>query len=871
MKAATFLFLLFAILSYHEIKGQTKNTLITGVIQTEQGEKVSHATVYISHVNQKNRVLASGQSNTKGEFSISLSASNDSIALHVTGINIEPVTLVCVNRSQKMDVKVKERVKQMKDIVVKASRIYANGDTINYSVAAFQQDKDQSIGQVLKRLPGISVSDIGQISYKGIPIKNFYIEGLDLMKGRYGIATNNIDPNSISTIQVLENHQDIKALKDLKPEERASINLKLRNGIKGIFNLIATLGGGYGNKTLWSNELIATYFKRTRQLLATYKGNNTGTDLETELRSFDENGTSYKTTALSEITLPGAPGVDKRYYYVNRSHVATINHVRRIGENGELGTNISFLTDEDKRENQTSTIIYLPNREQNIVNEYMEGKRHKTVGYGNITYMLNNSRTYLKEQLKTELALTSGYSNMNIGHAIRQSGKQKHYSLQNTLHFTRRTNSDHGFELSSKASIEKLPHHLSVSDNLFSELLSGDNMYQKVTRSNLSMENKLGLLSAWVWGRLSIHPFGQFNFSNDHLNSTLQSYQNNISMNTLKAGIGVTAYYKLGKTYFNLDVVGGYRSYGLKDHLSGVDDRKQMFVVEPNLSARYTINGFHELKLHCGTAYSNPSIETLYGNYILTHYRQLSVYETHELSQAQISSAGMSYNYKNILSMWFANFDVGWVHYRPDVLYGITYDGVSERINSQPTHDVSNTYSVTLRCSKGFDWKKTKISLETGWKYYDSPLLLQKQIFRYSGKTLSSSLSFNSSPFALLSVDYSGGVYVSKMGMQSGQSVPTVKTLRNNLSLDFVLPAGINLGIKATHYYNNLNEGNKSFLLGNMELSYAIKRWYLTFSAVNLFNRKNYINAMTSELREQTTLYHLRPRALMLYIRYRIL
>ena len=110
---------------------------------------------------------------------------------------------------------VQERTNQLEDVVVKSPKVYANGDTVNYRVSAFQQANDSSIGQVLQRLPGITVSNIGQISYKGMPIKNFYIEGLDLMKGRYGIATNNIDPSNISTIQVLENHQDIKALKDL--------------------------------------------------------------------------------------------------------------------------------------------------------------------------------------------------------------------------------------------------------------------------------------------------------------------------------------------------------------------------------------------------------------------------------------------------------------------------------------------------------------------------------------------------------------------------------------------------------------------------------------------------------------------------------
>ena len=325
MKFTTLYILLFLLCSCFEVQGQTKTTLITGVVKTESGEFVPHSTIFFSKVKQKNRILASGQSNSKGEFQIALSVPDDSIALHVTHINIEPVTISCKNTSQKIDVIVQERVTQLEDVVVKSPKIYANGDTINYRVAAFQHANDLSIGQVLQRLPGITVSNIGQISYKGMPIKNFYIEGLDLMKGRYGIATNNIDPNSISTVQVLENHQDIKALKDLKPEERASINLKLKSGVKGIFNLIATLGAGLDKKALWNNELIATYFKRNSQLLATYKGNNTGNDLGMELRSFDEGGTKYKTATLTEMTMPGTPVIGKRYYYFNLSHTATFN------------------------------------------------------------------------------------------------------------------------------------------------------------------------------------------------------------------------------------------------------------------------------------------------------------------------------------------------------------------------------------------------------------------------------------------------------------------------------------------------------------------------------------------------------------------
>lgn len=871
MKFTTLSLLIFLLCSYSEAQGQTKTTLITGVVKTELGEFVPYTTIFISKVKQKNCVLASGQSDSKGEFHIALSVPNDSIALHITHISFEPVTILCKNISQKIDVIVQERANQLKDVVVKSPKVYANGDTVNYRVSAFQQANDLSIGQVLQRLPGITVSNIGQISYKGMPIKNFYIEGLDLMKGRYGIATNNIDPNSISTVQVLENHQDIKALKDLKPEERASINLKLKSEVKEIFNLIATLGVGSDKKALWDNELIATCFKRNSQLLATYKGNNSGNDLEIELRSFDEGGTRYKTTALTEMTMPSTPGIGKRYYYFNQSHTATFNHVSRIGSNGELGLNIAFLKDKDERTLQATTTTYLANGKRNIINESIDGLLYKRVGYGTITYMLNSNHYYVKEQLKSELTSTNGHSDVQIGNKVTQFSKMNSYAVQNTLHFTYRTSNNHGIDFFLKVNFEKRPHQLSVSSNFFPEILSDDDMLQQVNRSNISTENKLDLLSALVWGRLTVQPFALFNISVDKLSSSLQQYQNDISLKTTNVGMGLTANYKLGKTYFDFLLSGIYRLYSLRDQQIGLSSLKQKIVTEPSLSIKYAINGFHELKFGFGMGYANPSIETLYGNYILTNYRQLSIYESNELFYAQINRTNLTYNYKNIVSMWFAGVDLTWVNYHPDVLYGTTYDGVSEKITSRSTDEVSNSYSVILRSSKGFDWKKTKISVEAKYTHFDSPLLQQEQILRYSGNSYSTNLSLNSSPFNWMSVAYSSGLYVSKLKMQFGGSTPTIKTLRNNFTMNFYLPKGIDLRMKAVHYYNNLNNKDKSFFLGDIDINYSIKRWYFSLAFDNIFNRKMYVNSTSSDLRENMTFYHIRPRTFIFRVRYRIL
>ena len=225
-------------------------SVISGRVSNAVGNGVDFVSVIASPANAPKTILASAFTDENGQFQMSVKSECDSLILKASSVEITPTQILVPNRSGSYEIIVENRALELKEVVVKSKRVYSQGDTINYNVGSFLSQTDQSIADVLKKMPGISVSDAGQISYQGKPIKNLYIEGLDLMKGHYGIATNNIDPNNIATVQVLENHQDIKALKGLRPEEQASINLRLKEGVKGVFNLIATLGGGYGHEGL---------------------------------------------------------------------------------------------------------------------------------------------------------------------------------------------------------------------------------------------------------------------------------------------------------------------------------------------------------------------------------------------------------------------------------------------------------------------------------------------------------------------------------------------------------------------------------------------------------------------------------------------
>ncbi len=842
---------------------------LSGSVRLSDGTGVDGANVFVSSKCFPKTILGSTFSEKDGSFILKIDNDCDSLILHVSSIEISPVRMTVPNRFGSYKIIAESKVLELKEVVVKAKKIYSQGDTINYNVSSFLSPADQSVADVLRKMPGITVSDAGQVSYQGKPIKNFYIEGLDLMKGHYGIATNNIDPNNIATVQVLENHQDIKALKGLRPEEQASINLRLKEGVKGVFNLIATLGGGYGDEGLWNNSAMATYFRRNSQLLVTYKGNNTGEDLSQELYSFDNDYS--RTNNISSISMPSAPGIDKRFYYFNRSHNATFNNVYRIGKSGEFGINAAYLNDRDTRQSHSATTNYLPDGGQNHVDELMTGTARMQKAYGDLTYLNNGDENYLKEQLKFEWSATDADSRIFAGDDdISQLGKTDAYRLLNKLHQTHRNSKDRGFEISSLVNLEKRPHSLSVSPNLFPDIISADMLQQHVDFHNISTENRAGLLSALKVANFSLHPSVIVNYYHNSLNSRLYEMRNDISLDYLDAGIGAEIAFNTRKIHAALYLPMKYKLFRLNNRLDGDITDKNRFRIEPDFSFTYKINSSHNLKARAVLSYMTPSIETLYSGYILTSYRQLSVYDVAGLYEGMNRHYSLGYDFKNILSMSFAGVDVSYNRQSPDVLYGSYYDGIVQRTISRRTSETGEMFSADIHASQGFDWKRLKIGASVTYSHYNSPLLVQNEELRYKGNSLGVNADISLTPFGWLGVSYQGNYSQSATQQEGAERFPWLRTVTNKVSLDFTVPGGVTMTTSLYHYYNNFNDGDKSFLLLNAEAKYTIKRFIFTLSCDNLLNRKSYIYSSLSALTESKTIYNIRPRSVLLKIRLRI-
>lgn len=265
---------------------------------------------------------------------------------------------------------------------------------------------------------------------------------MDLLQGRYGIATNNISAKDVSTVQVLENHQPIKALEKIRLSNDAAINLKLKDSAKGILSIMAQLGVG-ASPLLWENELTGMYFAKKYQSIISYKSNNSGLDLSRELRSFTaKNG--FENENILAVTIPSPPSIDQKRYLFNNSNAVTINNVIKTKEDNELNFNLLYLNDHENRESNARTSYYLPGQDVLVIDEDMASSKNTDRLETELRYNRNNNNNYLNNYLNAEGVWNSSLGTIFSKDAITQRLKKPTFRINNSFQWVKKQRTRRG-------------------------------------------------------------------------------------------------------------------------------------------------------------------------------------------------------------------------------------------------------------------------------------------------------------------------------------------------------------------------------------------------------------------------------------------
>ncbi len=428
------------------------------VLDKENKEPLAGASVIVKGADGKIKKFASSKAD--GGFAMTMpSVINCRLEVAMMGFARQSVPLDSVTFP--LTVCMEPGATLLKEVAVRADRIREQGDTITYSVGSFAQQQDRSIGDVLKRMPGIDVANSGKIMYQGEDINKFYIEGSDLLGGKYGIAANGISHEDVGAVEVMENHQPMQVLSGISFSDKAAINLKLKKKAKATWIFHGDAGGGYSwqpDGAVWDGEFTAMAVMPGFQNITTFRTNNTGENLSSSGTDFFADRRQTGLGRYVGVSLPGVPSLSDRRTLFNRSLLVSTNSLWKFGR-GEFKANIdySFNRVEAAAENITTYFLDEGNR---IITENRSGTEHTHSLSGKFIYELNQKTAFINNTLQTNidwddvsLATTGSIPNG-------QSAKLPDYYVSNKFKMIKRFRGRHLVTFQSVNEWESLPQNL---------------------------------------------------------------------------------------------------------------------------------------------------------------------------------------------------------------------------------------------------------------------------------------------------------------------------------------------------------------------------------------------------------------------------
>ncbi len=833
---------------------------VTGnVIDKDSNEPLVGASVIVKGADGKIKKFSS--SKTNGGFSINM-PSVDGCRLEVTMMSFAKQSIPLDSVSFPLTVYMEPGTTLLKEVTVKSDRIREQGDTITYNVGSFAQQQDRSIGDVLKRMPGIDVANNGKIQYQGEDINKFYIEGSDLLGGKYGIATNGISHEDVGAVEVMENHQPMQVLSGISFSDKAAINLKLKNKAKATWTFHGDAGGGWSwqpEGAIWDGELFAMAVMPGFQNITTLRTNNTGENLASSSTDFFADRRQTGLSRYVGVGLPGVPSLNDKRTLFNRSFLVSTNSLRKFGR-GEFKANIDYSFNRVTTDASNITTYFLDDGNR-IIPENRSGKEHSHSLSGKFIYELNQKTAFINNTLQTNidwndvsLATTGSLPNG-------QSAKLPDYYVGNKFKMIKRFNGKHLVTFQSVNEWESLPQtlNLDIDSQQFNQHISDHAFYTHESAAYaFNIKGMTLSLEGGIKGYLRSMDSQLPEFPEELPGLT----ENVVNTNYLTVYATPKFEYWVRRVNLAFNIPISYAHYSFDKAIANHDE----VYFSPSLSFNWKPNNRFSGTLRGGLGRSPMNLNLIHPGLIMTDYRTLKsgVDDFYNSSSQNVSA---SINYKHTRHGLFANGMVmqSWNHVpytMAQQLYGdyVVYSYADARNDGK-------TFMAMGNIGKTLDFMRGSCNVNGSFRRNEAHLLSQQQSVNSVSTGWSVGGKINGNPCRWFSFDYRIDYSDSRLTMNS-LSESWLSTMENELSLTFIPYRKWQWTVSGEHYRNELTEHNyKNIVMLDTKLTFQLnKRIEFAASLTNILNKRSYNYTTYSQLSSFESQRQLRGRQLLFSI-----
>ncbi|MBP3830035.1 MAG: carboxypeptidase-like regulatory domain-containing protein [Bacteroidaceae bacterium] len=372
---------------------------VTGRVIDLQNKPVSDVIVKLV---SGTKTLAFTSSNAKGEYALEIrSALAGEVTLQFSHVGYEKESerVTLKERVMKLDMILTPKNISLKEVTVRADPLRQRGDTLSHNLASFLGKGDVTLEDGLKRLPGVDVAKSGAISYMGKPISQFNIEGLDLLGGKYNLATRNIPADYVTNVEIVRNHHSRRVEKDV-PSNEVSMNIKLAKKAKFKPFGQEEAGAGYmedGNDRLQALlGVTGMMFTDKFQTICSLKGGNYKDFARADMR--DHFGGSDVTTPATSLFggFDGGAPPQGEYLY-QRNGMATLNGIHKLDSATTVKVNADYSYHRATHDISQSSTYLAGTGEYVTVSEQTSPLTKVHLPKLTMNYLKNADRVYLSE------------------------------------------------------------------------------------------------------------------------------------------------------------------------------------------------------------------------------------------------------------------------------------------------------------------------------------------------------------------------------------------------------------------------------------------------------------------------------------------
>ena len=832
---------------------------VTGRLTDKQtGEALVGANVMVK--NAEGKLVKFATTREDGTFLIKLSAWSKGMTIHVSMVGMKTYTAPLSEEMKKLDIRMEEDTQELKEVIVKAGRIRESGDTVTYRVSGFAQKQDRSIGDVLQRMPGIDVASNGKIQYQGVDINKFYIEGSDLLEGKYGIATNGISHDAIGAVEVLENHQPMQVLSGLSFSDQAAINLKLKDKAKATWLLNGHIGGGWSNQPkegLWNGEAFLMAVMANYQTITTVKSNNTGMDLRNQVIDFLSGGRGTNLGDYFSVQLPSTPNLSRDRTTFNRSWMLSSSHLWKV-KKGEMKAQIDYYNHRATASSASTSTYYLDNGEK-MIRESREGTEHGKQLTGKFIIEANEKTHYLNNTLQTELNWDDIRTSMTGTLPNSQYAKMPDYYVANRLHVIKRFGGKHLVTFSSVNEWESKPQRLSVEypdESRFSQRISNHAFYTNERASygfylkgfNLSLEGGIQGYLRDMESNLE-----------DAVNGNTTG---DVTTNYLSLYASPKLEYALKKVELTLQYPFNYTLYKFNGRIGNQSE----YFHSPSLKVRWSPNPRFSVTVTGGLGRSPMSLQNIHDEAILSDYRTFTqgVEDFYTNSRKQISGR---VQYRDTPRGFFANAILmkSWSNTPYKTSQHFVDDFIFHSYEASPSR--SQSLNIMGNVSKTLDFMRGSIAVNGGYSRMANNMVSENVPTLYHNTTWNLGGRINGSLSNYVYWSYNIKYSNSQLSMNR-EEMQSLDRYTHSFSMNISPIDVLSWETEGEYYRNEVAESNyKNLFLLDTKLTWQIsKRMELMASVNNLFNRKEYTYTTYNNLSSIESTRYLRGREFMFTI-----